>query len=283
MRRKLSSIFALSDMVRARIRRSQGRLYFLCLLLVSLCAARAAADIGIIVALDDQARAAESLCIPAGQPTREAGRVFHYAFYKGTRVHIVKSGAGLVPTAQTASLLLARYPIHCVISYGLAGCLLEEAPTGDLFIARQALAHNGGIARDFGAVRGQPAGFESAKKPSAAYAQKNAALCAALAAGLAKAGVAFTSGTLVCGDEFIASPRRKAELREQFNAAAVDMNATGVTLPCASYEIPCLLARRFTDAADAQAGLDFSRSSRAKPSENDKKILSLMLELALKE
>jgi adenosylhomocysteine nucleosidase len=261
-----------------------GRLSLFLALVFLAATARTPADIALIVAVEEQAKAARKLLIPAGEPHIEGGRRIESGFYRGERVHLVLSGAGLVPTAQTTTMLLSRHPIDVVVSYGIAGGLGEPGTTepGSVVVATEVRQHNLGVSRD--------AGSSSAPRPdlaaSAAARERNAndslLLAERAAFALVRAEVAATTGTLVCGDEFIASAERRRELRAAHGAVAVDMNGSGITIPAESYGTPWLVARRITDRADGRAGADFAENTRKSWEEVDRRVLEILLAEALR-
>lgn len=258
-----------------------GRLFlFLLLLLLLLVFSRqASADIALIVATEEQARAARKVLMPAGEPLREGGRKIDHGFFEGERVHLVLSGAGLVPTAQTTTMLLSKFPVDVVISYGIAGGLRDHGATepGSFVVALEVKQHNLGVSRD--------AGSSSEPRPDLAPATHQVRgsrgpisdLAERVAASLLLADVSVTTGTLVCGDEFIASPERRRDLRTEFDAVAVDMNGSGITIPADSYGVPWLVVRRITDRADARAGADFAENTRKSSDSIDEQVLKILL------
>lgn len=234
-----------------------------------------------MVAIEDQARAARSLGMSVGRPSTLAGRKITHMAWRGETVHIVRSGAGLVPTAQTTTMLLSNYPIDAIVSYGLAGSLSDEpgAGPGSIILAARVAAHNQGVARPMGSVNIPRAGFEEKPLP-AGYVRLLDTLRADALERLTESGVVPTTGTLCCGDEFIASESKRRELAERFDAAAVDMNGTGITLPSQTFGVPWLIARRLSDRADEDAGADFAVSSRANFNELDRNVIESLLETA---
>ncbi|MCB2157058.1 5'-methylthioadenosine/S-adenosylhomocysteine nucleosidase [bacterium] len=250
---------------------------FACLLILLFHAlpSSARSDIAFLVSLDEQESAARSVIRTAGQPVRDQGIKITHGYYRGTKVHIARTGAGLVPTAQTTTFLLARYPVDCVLSYGVAGSLAGASP-GSLFIANDVRQHNRGTA-GLGGGKGLPNPIPE-NTDSDQFAEEMALLAACVAKKFTQLDVAVTTGTLVCGDEFIASVQRRAELRDDFDAAAVDMNGTGITIPCQRSETPYVVVRRFTDMADESAPLEFSTNTRIPIQELDSHVTQMLLD-----
>jgi adenosylhomocysteine nucleosidase len=240
---------------------------------------RAPGDIALIVATEEQAKAARKTLLPAGEPLREGGRKIEHGFYEGERVHLVLSGAGLVPTAQTTTMLLSKYPIDVVISYGIAGGLRDHGETdpGTVIVALEVKQHNLGVTRDAGSSSAPRPDLGAAASASGESQAASRRLAERVALGLARADVSVTTGTLVCGDEFVASPERRRELRAEFDAVAVDMNGTGVTVPASAYGVPWVVVRRITDRADARAGVDFAENTRRSGASIDEQVIEILL------
>jgi adenosylhomocysteine nucleosidase len=80
----------------------------------------------------------------------------------------------------------------------------------------------------------------------------------------------IVKGIVVTGDVFVATSQKKAELRKNLQADAVEMEGAAVAQVCHQQEVPCLVIRSLSDLADANAPKDAQKFGRA-AAENGKK------------
>ncbi len=186
----------------------------------------------------------------------------------GRKVVIACSGSGKVHATMATALLLDHFKPTELLFTGVGGAINPELDRGDIVIGEK-LAHH-----DFGDLT--PEGFTpkgagrspGGVRPPLFIPASPALLKLAEAAGK---GLTFGKvpaangerapvirrGVIVAGDVFVASVAKKAELRKQFNADAVEMEGAAVAQVCWHQRVPCLVIRSISDKADASAALDF--------------------------
>ena len=69
-------------------------------------------------------------------------------------------------------------------------------------------------------------------------------------------------GVIATGDSFIASERKKEELRQRLEADAVEMEGAAVAQVCHQMDVPCIVIRSISDMADSRSQEDMERFSR---------------------
>ena len=67
------------------------------------------------------------------------------------------------------------------------------------------------------------------------------------------------TGVIVTGDIFVASKKKKNELRELFSADAVEMEGAAVAQVCYQQGVPIVVFRSLSDTADQNAYTDLKR------------------------
>lgn len=226
-----------------------------------LLPALAEAALGIMVALSTDLKAIRKE-MEVEQVVAKGGREF-YAGRMGTLpVVIVRSPRGKIQNAMTTQILLQQFPIDRVISLGSAGALDGSLEPGDILIAQWAVEHDTGTVKPYGLIwEGQADGGSSVKDPSPAQ-RRLTTLAREAALRLSRQGGAFrvVEGSLVTGDQFIASDEKKEWLVKRFGAKAVDMAGAAVAQVCQAHGVPFLLIRLITDRAGDQAGEEYAGS-----------------------
>ena len=188
----------------------------------------------------------------------------------GRRVVLAESGIGKVNAAMTTTLLIDHFKPAAVLFTGIAGGINPDLAPGDLVIGQKTVQH------DFGAV--VPEGFRTGPTPNPFRRRDNplyfqaparlltAAEGAARDVKLARLGTGIdarmpriTRGIIATGDVFVASSSRKTELRKNFQADAVEMEGAAVAQVCWQLNVPCLVIRSLSDAADDHASRDLEQ------------------------
>jgi adenosylhomocysteine nucleosidase len=192
----------------------------------------------------------------------------------GRAVVIAESGVGKVNAAMTAALLDERYHPSEMLFTGIAGGIADDERPGDIVIATRTAQHDFGLVTDDGftpdRVTDPKTGtktpiFEEADPRLLAVAQAAAEklpLQDVQAGGKARKP-AVRSGIVVSGDVFVASAKRKAELRRDFGADAVEMEGAAVAHVCRAMGVPCLIIRSISDSADAAADADEAANAQS--------------------
>ena len=189
---------------------------------------------------------------------------------RGRRIVVARSGAGKVNAAMTATLLIDHFRPTEVVFTGIAGGINPDLKPGDLVIAKATAQHDMGDITPAGFTPDAPRNpVDGARNPVSLPADPRLlALAQSVAERIALSAVKtsvgerpprVTTGVVVTGDTFIASSTKKAELRAQFEADAVEMEGAAVAQVCYEQKVPCLVVRSLSDNADETAGVDLEQ------------------------
>lgn len=182
---------------------------------------------------------------------------------KGRRVVIAQTGVGKVNAAMTTALIIQHFQPDEVIFSGIAGGVNPKLRPGDMVIAEKTAQH------DYGAVVDQAFASRQTRHPvtQAENPLYFAADSALLALAMQVAGQvpletaqsgsarqpAVIKGTVVTGDVFVASEKKRRQLRKDFGADATEMEGAAVAQICWQRQVPCLVIRSLSDTAGSNA------------------------------
>lgn len=169
--------------------------------------------------------------------------------------------AGKVLTAIATTLMLEHFQPQAVIFSGVAASLNPELCPGDLLIGENIGYHDlGELTADGIQVwnvwnpvkKEKHSGFMVASPDLLALAQKASEnICLKpihTQSGLRKPQI--IKGTILTGDQLITLATKKVELRERFQADAVEMEGAVIADICMQRELPWLIIRGISDDAN---------------------------------
>lgn len=214
------------------------------LAMVLLLSELAYADIGLICTLKREMEQVKKSMNMEDKVYR-AEREFYKGVLAGKKVILVRSPMGKVNNAITAQLLASHFNVDTIISIGFAGALDESLKIGDVVVSTDAIQH------DFGTVK--PYGFIWGRSPEIGEAGE-----INLESWVVSKGYRY--GTIVSGDQFIASEDKREWLKKKFGALAVDMGAASIYEVCKQNGIKCLFIRVISDSADIEGRINFNSS-----------------------
>jgi len=238
-------------------------------LLLSVCAPGAAAGearepvTGLLGAMGSEVR----LLLEKLEGTQERkieGIRFWTGRLRGRRVAIAMTGVGKVNAATTTTLFYQHFRPAEVVFTGIAGGLNPELKPGDIVIATKTAQHDFGTLYSDGFQRkGARNPITHDRNPLFLEADPRLLKAALAARKRVKLGSIRTSqgerkprvveGIVVTGDQFIASPAKRKELRKELEADAVEMEGAAVAQVCWQWQVPCLVIRSLSDLADDDA------------------------------
>ena len=170
---------------------------------------------------------------------------------EGRSVLVSKSGVGKVLAAMMTQHLIDAYQPQAILFTGLAGSLQPHIAIGDTLIARDLVQHD---------MEASGIGFPRGQIPFSAWRYLSAdAQLLQLAGDFKPAEGVLHLGRVCTGDQFITHRDRgsHAYLRDELAGDGVEMEGASVALVCAINQVPCLIARTISDAADGSAGERF--------------------------
>ena len=216
--------------------------------------------IGIIGAMDSEV---DNLIARMDGPsvTVYARRQFVTGQLAGKDVVVVKSGIGKVAAAITAQMLIDRFGVGALLNTGMAGGLDPRLAVKDLVVATGALQHDFDLTA-FGHVKGFLTG-EDDQKPTVFAADPTLVDKAlAAAAQVLPEGSKAITGLVASGDVFVDDSALKATLRDDFGAAAAEMEGAAIAQAAVANSIPFAILRTISDLAEQDASVSFDELER---------------------
>lgn len=228
--------------------------------------------IGIIGAMNEEViQLKESMVLIE---TRELGG---YKFYKGTLlgkdIVLVECGIGKVNAAICSTLLIQEFKVDKILFTGVAGGLNPNINIGDIVISTDLMQHDFNCTA-FGYDYGVIPRMESSKFKTDRELAELAIKVAEKNFGKERV---FT-GTIVSGDEFIASNDKIKWLRETFAGECAEMEGASVAHVCYILNKPFVIIRSISDKANHDANMNFDEFVKL-AAQNSKIIIEGILEL----
>lgn len=183
------------------------------------------------------------------QTVNYAKNKYYLAQYKNHELVIAYSKIGKVNATITASVLIEHFGCEMILFSGVAGALNESYEIKDIVIAEKLVQHDVDITGF-----GYPFGFIPEGEifnPCDAKLIKIANLVAE------ENSLKVHNGIIATGDQFINDEARKAWIRENFKADAVEMEGASLAITCFALGIPCLVIRTMSDKAGKEADINF--------------------------
>ncbi len=227
--------------------------------------------IGILSAMSqEQHRISEAILVT--QRTTIANREYISGSLAGKEVVASLSRWGKVASAQTATTLINTFGVDCIIFTGVAGGADPNLSVGDIVIGDTFIQH------DFDASAVPPfRKFEIPLIGVSHFKADSALVQVALQAAkeyvntdehkdvsaehIAKYSDHFprvVTGLIASGDQFISSPTKLAELRNELpGLKCVEMEGAAVAQVCYEHNIPFVVIRALSDNANESAAIDF--------------------------
>lgn len=228
------------------------------------------APIALLGALD-----AEVQPVLAALTDREAVNILGIACVAGKLAGrpavVAATGVGKVNAALTTALIVERFSPAAVIFTGVAGALDPGLQPGDVVIGETHVQHDlvnhteqGAVLRSVRNPRtGAPNPIRLEASASLLALARQAAPGVPLERAEAGAGARaprVSWGTIVTGDSFVGSRAKKAALRDDFGAVAVEMEGAAVAQVCHQLGVPFLVVRGLSDRAGSDARTEAQRN-----------------------
>ena len=187
--------------------------------------------------------------LDAVKETRYAANTYYEGSYKGQQVVVAYSKIGKVFSTLTATSLIEKFHCDTLLFSGVAGAISEELHVGDLIIATGLSQHDLDIT-----AFGHPYGYVPEGKVCIETDDTLRSIAQNIAA---EKGLSLKEGIIATGDQFVADNARKEWIGRTFNADALEMEGASVAVVCSSLDIPFLILRAISDAADMDASFSF--------------------------
>jgi adenosylhomocysteine/aminodeoxyfutalosine nucleosidase len=191
-----------------------------------------------------------------------ANNTYYEAKYGKLDVVIAYSKIGKVFSTLTASTMIQKFGCDCLLFSGVAGAVNPQLKIGDLIVADKLTQHDLDIT-----AFGHPFGFVPGGK---VFVESDSQLREIAKQVANEKKLTLLEGTIATGDQFIANVERKNFIESTFQADALEMEGASVAVVCDALNVPFLVLRAISDAADMDAGFNFDEflESSAKNSAN---------------
>lgn len=206
--------------------------------------------------------------------SREEGLAWGISYWRGTLhgkpVVIAITGVGKTFTAMSTTLFITHFKPRLVVMTGTGARINAELRTGDVIVATQTLEHDyGSLTRDDMVYRpmNSPIGgavVENAfAPPSAQLALAEQAMKSYPARSVTADGKTYRTrqrfGVVASSDLFGVTQRRIDTLRERFGVDIMEMETAPLALVCQSLQVPYLIVRSGSNAAQEAPNDDYLR------------------------
>ena len=165
-------------------------------------------------------------------------------------------GVGKVFAAICAQTMILKFNPTLIINTGVAGGIASGLNIGDVVIADTVCQHD----MDTSPI-GDPVGLISGINKI--YFETDKKASDALSASLAKFGINTVRGNIATGDQFVSSGEKKCYLKDNFSAAACEMEGGSIGHVCFVNNVPFAVLRSISDNADEGATMDFPTFAKA--------------------
>ncbi|MBQ9744407.1 MAG: 5'-methylthioadenosine/adenosylhomocysteine nucleosidase [Clostridia bacterium] len=158
----------------------------------------------------------------------------------GKNVVVSKCGIGKVFASMCTQTMILKYSPDLIINSGVAGTLDKELNILDAVIASSVVQHD----MDTSPL-GDPKGLISGINVVNFDTDKD--ISCKLANASSDMGVNTVSGIIASGDQFIASPDKKADIFNTFGAIACEMEGAAIGQVCYVNQVPFTVMRTISD------------------------------------
>ena len=209
--------------------------------------------IGIIGAMDVEIEA-----LVSQMSSKEQIAIHNLNFYKGSLfnkdVIIVKCGIGKVNAAICTQTMILNFKVDRIINTGIAGAVGNSLNIYDFVISTQAVYHDFDT-QFFGYKLGQVPGMPE-------YFKADEKLVEKVAGAFENTSFAkehkIKKGLIASGDQFIAGGEKKAFIINTFHPECVEMEGCAIAHTCHASNIPFVIIRCMSDAADENVKTTYS-------------------------
>jgi adenosylhomocysteine nucleosidase len=201
------------------------------------------------------------------QTSKWGKRSLHEGAVGSCEVVAVACGVGKVKAAACTQYLIDRFSVEAVVCSGVAGAVNPGLRIGDIVISKRALQH------DF-----DPGTPEFLKKLRKRWLKADARLVQlAMEAGKDLGlGERIHLGTVLTGDQAIASQEKRQSLWESFDGDCVEMEGAAVALVCQLNSIPFLIVRAISDSAAEESVTEFKHSLTQSAADAARMVLGIL-------
>ena len=194
--------------------------------------------------------------------------IYEKTFYIGSieekEVVLVKSNVGKVNSARVTQILIDNFDIKLVINVGTAGSVDNSLEIGDVVVATELVQYDFDVTpfgRKLGEIENIGESIKVDEKLLELFNEMN-----------------VKKGIIASGDKFIVNRKDKDNIRNIFNALAIEMEGASIAQVCFLDKTPFLVIRSITDKLDGSSKVDFEKFL-----ESSSKVVANILKEVLKK
>ncbi|MGN0014744.1 MAG: 5'-methylthioadenosine/adenosylhomocysteine nucleosidase [Candidatus Gastranaerophilaceae bacterium] len=168
------------------------------------------------------------------------------------KVIIAKCGVGKTNAACCTQFLVDKFSPDYIINTGVAGGICDNLSVGDVVIAADLVHHDFDVSV-LGYAKGYMCTGNNPNKPTIFSSDEKLIKIFEKSATSVISSQNIHKGRIASGDIFVGNIDRKVEIKELFNAIAVEMEGASVAQAAYMNEIPFVVVRAISDLADGTA------------------------------
>jgi adenosylhomocysteine nucleosidase len=194
----------------------------------------------------------EASCLkPHLKETRETAAPKGMRIFEGRigQVEILSSvaGVGKVAAAGGTRYLLDVFPIDALINYGTAGALSPRVKTGEVVIATELIHGDVGVIHSRGFKTTGPGIYEEGQVIFSPEYTVESSLVEKARQAASGAGVHHHLGKVLTCDQVVLDPELRAQLGQNFDALAVEMEGAAAAQVCEGEGVAFISVRAISD------------------------------------
>jgi len=228
--------------------------------------------IGIIGAMSVEVEALKSL-MKSVMVEKISNVEFYIGDLDGKQAVVAVSGVGKVNAAVCAEAMILKYSPDFIINIGVAGGLDERLKVGDVVIAESVAEHD----MDTSPL-GDPIGFISGINiiniPCSKFLSDKL-----LQAAKTVPSISAIKGVIASGDQFISTDKQRNFIKENFSAAAAEMEGASIGHVCYLNSVDFCVLRAISDCANNDSPMSFAEFTEMAVKNSIKIILDFIHEL----
>lgn len=163
-------------------------------------------------------------------------------------------GVGKVYAAMCTQALIIKYNPDFIINVGVAGGIAANVKIGDIAVASGVVQHDFDISSFPNRKKGEVAGIDLVEIKTTKWITDKILLCSS---GISP--IKIHTGTILSGDQFICSPQKLTELKNEFGGIACEMESGSIGQVCYVNKKEFGIIRSISDNANNSSNTDFNK------------------------
>ncbi len=182
-------------------------------------------------------------------------RIFYVGELNSHKVILVQSGVGKVNSAICVQYIIDKFNPDFIINTGIAGGLGENMQVGDIVIGTEFVQYDFDVTAIGYALGYMCTGIDK-DKPTKFYSDAKLINEFEKALQHTAPNIKYHKGVIASGDCFVSSLDKKLQIKNMFNALAVEMEGAAIAQTANLNKVPCVIVRAISDLADDNAAKD---------------------------